>query len=81
MYLSFTPFYISQVYKTPIFINIEKKVEKKVEKQEEGREEKLEKKLEDNLGTLTKKYNELEKFINDNMEVTISNNNYANQFL
>jgi hypothetical protein len=31
------------------------------------------KKLEDNLGTLTKKYNELEKFINDNMEVTICN--------
>jgi hypothetical protein len=36
------------------------------------------KKLEDNLGTLTKKYNELEKFINDNMEVTISNNMYSN---
>ena len=35
------------------------------------------KKLEDNLGTLTKKYNELEKFINDNMEITICciNNN------
>ena len=31
------------------------------------------KKLEDNLGILTKKYNELEKFINDNMEVTICN--------
>jgi hypothetical protein len=37
------------------------------------------KKLEDNLGTLTKKYNELEQFINDNMEVTIcciNNNQY-----
>ena len=31
------------------------------------------KKLEDNLGTLTKKYNELEKFINDNMEIAICN--------
>ena len=36
------------------------------------------KKLEDNLGILTKKYNQLEQFINDNMEVTI--NHSVNQY-